>query len=95
MPKLTLTPWTKFKSVPPLIIHKLHMKFESDWTKTVVCIVPQCFIDRVPKVDLFNMVPPLNMHNSHMKFESDWAKTVACIVSTRFYRQSSKFDLDL
>ena len=35
-----LTPWSKINRVPPLIIHNLHVKFESDWAKTVVAIVP-------------------------------------------------------
>ena len=30
-----LTPWPKFIEVPPLIIHKLQVKFESDWAKSV------------------------------------------------------------
>ena len=34
-----LTPWPKIDMVPPLIIHKLHVKFESDWSKTIVAIV--------------------------------------------------------
>ena len=34
-----LIPWPKIKSVPPLIIHNLHVKFESAWSKTVVAIV--------------------------------------------------------
>ena len=34
-----LTPWLKINRVPPLIIHNLHVKFESDLAKTVVCIV--------------------------------------------------------
>ena len=35
-----LNPWPKINRVPLLIIHNLHVKFESDRTKTVVCIVP-------------------------------------------------------
>ena len=34
-----LTPCPKINLVPPLIVHNLHVKFESDWAKTVVCIV--------------------------------------------------------
>ena len=30
------TPWPKINMVPPLIIHNLHLKFESDSAKTVV-----------------------------------------------------------
>ena len=36
---LTLTPWPKINRVPPLIIHNLHVKFESDRAKSVFCIV--------------------------------------------------------
>ena len=32
--------WPKINRIPPLIIHNLHVKFESDWAKTVVCILP-------------------------------------------------------
>ena len=34
-----LTPWPKINRVPPLIIHNLHVKFESDCSKTVITIV--------------------------------------------------------
>ena len=36
-----MTPWPKINRgpPPPLIIHNLHVKFESDWAKTVVVIV--------------------------------------------------------
>ena len=34
-----LTMWPKNNRVPPLIIHNLHVKFESDWAKSVVCMV--------------------------------------------------------
>ena len=42
VPKLTLTfdLGPKINRVPPLIIHNLHEKFESDWAKIVVAIVP-------------------------------------------------------
>ena len=47
-----LTRWPKINRVPPLIIHSLHVKFESDWAKTVICICPQGFIHRVLKLTL-------------------------------------------
>ena len=97
-----LTPWAKINRVPPLIIHNLHMKLESDWVKTVVAIMStrsytNCHswpwpLTPWPKI---NRVPSLIIHNLHVKFESDWAKTVVAIVSTRFYTQSAKVDLDL
>ena len=34
-----LTPWPKINRVPPLVFHNLHVKSESDWAKTIVCIV--------------------------------------------------------
>ena len=34
-----LTPWPKINRVPPLIMVNVHVKFESDWAKTVVAIV--------------------------------------------------------
>ena len=34
-----LTSWPKINRVPPLIIHNLNVKFESDWTKTVAYIL--------------------------------------------------------
>ena len=40
---LTLDPVNQNQQVPPLIIHNLHAKFERDWAKTVVCIVPPRF----------------------------------------------------
>ena len=30
---------TQINRVPPLIIHNLHVKSESDWAITIVCIV--------------------------------------------------------
>ena len=47
---LTLRP--KINRVPPLIVHNLHVKFESDWTKTVVCILPTRSYIQSAKVDL-------------------------------------------
>ena len=38
--------------VPPLIIHNLHVKFESDWAKTAVCIVSTRSYTQSAKVDL-------------------------------------------
>ena len=35
-----MTPWPKMNRVSLLIIHNLHVKFGSDWAKTVVCILP-------------------------------------------------------
>ena len=47
-----LTPWPEINRVPPLIINNLHVKFESDWTKTVVCIVSTRSYTQSAKVDL-------------------------------------------
>ena len=47
-----LTPWPKINRVPPLIIHNLQVKFESDWAKTVVAIVSTRFYLQSAKVDL-------------------------------------------
>ena len=47
-----LTPWPKINRVPPFIIHNLHVKFESDWSKTVVAIVPTRPCTQSAKVDL-------------------------------------------
>ena len=98
-----LTPWPIINRVPPLIMVNVHVKFESDWAKTVVAIVSTRFYVQNAKVDLdlwppwpkINRVPPLIMTNVHVKFESDWAKTVVAIMPTRFYIQSAKVDLDL
>ena len=97
-----LTSWPKINRVPSLIIHNLHVKFESDWASTVVAIVStglktECQswpwpLTPWPKI---NRVLPLTIHNLHVKFESDWAKTVVAIVPTRSYTQSAKVDLDL
>ena len=38
-PPWPMTPWPKIDRGPPLIIHNLHVKFESDWAKTVVAIM--------------------------------------------------------
>ena len=95
-------PWPNINWVPPLVFHNLHVKSESDWAKTIVCIVSTMFYTQCqswpwpmtpwPK---FNRIPPLIIHNLHVKFESDWAKTIVCIVSTRSYTQRTKDDLDL
>ena len=89
--------------VPPLIIHNLHVKFESYWAKTAVCIVSTRSYTQSAKVDLDLWprdpksigFPPFIINNLHVKFKSDWAKTAVCIVSTRSYTQSAKVDLDL
>ena len=47
-----LTTWPQINRVPPLIIHNLHVKFESDWAKTVVCIVSTRSCLQRAKVDL-------------------------------------------
>ena len=97
-----LAPWSKINRVPLLIIHNSHVKFQSDWAKTVVCIVSTGSYTQSAKVDL-DLWPRdpksigflLIMVNVHVKFESDCAKTVVAIVSTRSYTQSAKIDLDL
>ena len=38
--------------VPPLIMANVHVKFESDWAKTVVAIVPTRFYIQSADVDL-------------------------------------------
>ena len=38
-----LTPWLKINKVPAPITHKSHIKIESNWIKTEVCIVPSRF----------------------------------------------------
>ena len=95
-------PWLKINRVPPLVFHNLHVKSESDWAKTIVCIVSTMYYTQCqswpwpmtpwPKI---NRIIPLIIHNIHVKSESDWAKTIVCIVSTRSYTQSAKDDLDL
>ena len=47
-----LTPWPKINRVPPLIIHNLHMKFESDWAKTVFTIMSTRSYTQSATVDL-------------------------------------------
>ena len=47
---LTLSP--QINRAPPLIIHNLHVKFESDWATTVVCIVSTRSYTQSAKVDL-------------------------------------------
>ena len=44
--------WPKINRGPPLIIHNLHVKFESDWAKTVVAIVSTRFYTKSATVDL-------------------------------------------
>ena len=77
-----------------LIIHNLHVKYESDLAKTIVCIVSTMYYTQcqswpwpmtpLPKI---NWDPPPIIHNLHVKSESDWAKTIVCIVSIRSYTQ--------
>ena len=95
-----LTPWAKIERVFSLIIHSLHVKFESDWAKTVAAIVSTRYYTQSAKVDL--ELRPLDtnfieffIHKLHVEFESDWAKTVVAIKSTRSYTQSATVDLDL
>ena len=97
-----LTPWSKINRVPPLIISNLHVKFESDWAKTIDCIVSTRSHTQSAKVDLWPRDPKsigflLSSSTTHhnVKFESDWAKIVVYILPTRSYRQSAKVDLDL
>ena len=80
MPNLTSTSWPKIIRVL-LIIYNQCVKFESDWAKTVVCIVSR-FYRQSAKFDLdfkksFDPVTqnPIIIHNLHVKFESDWTKT--------------------
>ena len=47
-----MTLWPKINRVPSLIINNLHVKFESDWAKTVVCIVSTRSYTQSTKVDL-------------------------------------------
>ena len=47
-----LTPWPKINRVPPLTINNLHVKFESDCAKTVVCIVSTRSYTQSAKVGL-------------------------------------------
>ena len=47
-----MTPWPKIKRVPPLIMVNVHVKFESDWAKTVVAIVSTRYYTQIAKVDL-------------------------------------------
>ena len=100
-----LTPWLKINRVPPLIIHNLHVKFESNWTKIVVCIVSTRSYTHSAKVDLDLwprdpksigfLLSSSTIYLVHVKFESNWAKTVVCILPTRSYTQSDKVYLDL
>ena len=71
-----LTQWPKINRVPPLIIHNLHVKFESDWAKTAVCIVSksslytecQSWPWTLTLWHKINRVPSLIIHNLHVKF---------------------------
>ena len=82
--------WThdpKSKGVSPLIIHNLHVKFESDSAKNIVCIVSILSYTQIATNDLWPNDPKsigflLSSSTTYM-FESDWAKTVAAMVSTR------------
>ena len=47
-----LTPWPKINQVPSFIIHNLHVKFESDWEKTLVTVVSTRYYTQSAKVDL-------------------------------------------
>ena len=81
-------------------MHNLHVKFESDQTKTAVYIVPTRFYTQSTKGDLdlwskINRVPLLIMNKPHVKFEIHQSKTVACMDPTRLYTQSTKVDIDL
>ena len=64
-----MTPRLKFNRVSPLIIHNLHVKFESDWAKTVVCILStrsytqnaKVYLDLWPRDPIHvNLLPPKN-----------------------------------
>ena len=84
--------------VPSLLFHNLYEMFESDWWKTVVCIVPTMFYTQSAKVDLD--LEPHNPKSIGILFSSSttylWSLKwfgVNCIVSTRFYRQRAKVDL--
>ena len=52
-----MNPWLKINRVSPLIIDNLHVKYESDWAKTVVCILPTRSYTQSAKVDL-DLWPP-------------------------------------
>ena len=101
-----LTPWPKINRVSPLIMANVHVKFESDWAKTVVAIVPTRFYIQSAKVDLAKV--DLDLWPRDPKsigfLLSSWQmcmwslkvigqKTVVAIVPTRFYIQSAKVDL--
>ena len=47
-----MNPWPKINRGPLLIIHNLHVKFESDWAKTVVAIVSTRSYTQSATVDL-------------------------------------------
>ena len=48
---LTPPPWPKINRVPPLVFHNLHVKSESDWAKTIVCIVSTMYYTQIAKDD--------------------------------------------
>ena len=77
--KVDLWPWDP-KSIGLLLsnIHNLHVKFESNLAKTVVCIVPRRFYTQSAKFDLD--LRPLWPKINREKFESKLAKIVAYIV---------------
>ena len=73
-------PWPRG---PPLISHKLHVKFESDWAKncrsSLYCahkvLYTECqswpwHLTPWPQI---NRVLPLIIYNLHVQFESNWA----------------------
>ena len=91
-PKLTLhlTPSPKINQMSPLIINNLHIKFESDRSRTVSWLQgPQVEyqiwpwpLTPWPKI---NRVLSLIMTSLYVKFESDKAIMAVCMVPTRFY----------
>ena len=94
-----MTPWPKINR---LLLHRLHVKSESDWAKSVVCIVSTRSYTQSAKVDLhlWPRDPKIKRgssphHPQHVKFGSDWAKQLVCILPTRSYSQSAKVDLGL
>ena len=77
----------------------LHVKFESDWVKTAVCIMPTKFYTQSAKGDLYLWPRDTKsigfpFHHHQLRCEV-WKRFDFCIVSTRFYTQSAKVDLDL
>ena len=76
------------------------MKFEIDWAKTVVCILPTRHYTQSAKVDL-DLWPRdqkskgflFIIHNLQGKVESDLAKTVVWIVSTSQLKHNGRTHL--